>query len=175
MSQLGTSHPHGAGGGREQGAAPRPALRLDHRQLCGPVYSCLSCPAGLYGGRGLLLEKQVWVLWCLQAAVPVPQSPLTAPAGSPLAGTAAGGTFPRVMENKVLMSFAFYSTILILKMYVVAIITGQVRLRKKVSSTFPFSSFLEFSFGFCGSPFFFFFFCSFFSFYKGRQSFPEAS
>ncbi|NXK54553.1 PTGES synthase, partial [Chauna torquata] len=40
-------------------------------------------------------------------------------------------TFPPMMENKVLMSFAFYSTILILKMYVVAIITGQVRLRKK--------------------------------------------
>ncbi|KFV12281.1 Prostaglandin E synthase, partial [Pterocles gutturalis] len=38
---------------------------------------------------------------------------------------------PRVMENTVFMSFAFYSTILILKMYVVAIITGQVRLRKK--------------------------------------------
>lgn len=33
------------------------------------------------------------------------------------------------------MSFTFYSTILILKMYVVAIITGQVRLRKKVRST----------------------------------------
>ncbi|KFO09925.1 Prostaglandin E synthase, partial [Balearica regulorum gibbericeps] len=38
---------------------------------------------------------------------------------------------PKMMENKVFMSFAFYSTILILKMYVVAIITGQVRLRKK--------------------------------------------
>ncbi|NXT19629.1 PTGES synthase, partial [Syrrhaptes paradoxus] len=38
---------------------------------------------------------------------------------------------PRMMENTVFMSFAFYSTILILKMYVVAIITGQVRLRKK--------------------------------------------
>ncbi|KAM9594326.1 prostaglandin E synthase isoform 1-T4 [Morphnus guianensis] len=36
-----------------------------------------------------------------------------------------------MMENKVFMSFTFYSTILILKMYVVAIITGQVRLRKK--------------------------------------------
>ncbi|NXH12068.1 PTGES synthase, partial [Bucco capensis] len=35
------------------------------------------------------------------------------------------------MENQVLLSFAFYSTILIVKMYVVAIITGQVRLRKK--------------------------------------------
>ncbi|NXL58424.1 PTGES synthase, partial [Chordeiles acutipennis] len=38
---------------------------------------------------------------------------------------------PRMMENTVFMSFTFYSTILILKMYVVAIITGQVRLRKK--------------------------------------------
>ncbi|KFV42073.1 Prostaglandin E synthase [Tyto alba] len=36
-----------------------------------------------------------------------------------------------MMENNVFMSFTFYSTILILKMYVVAIITGQVRLRKK--------------------------------------------
>lgn len=34
------------------------------------------------------------------------------------------------------MSFTFYSTILILKMYVLAIITGQVRLRKKVRSSF---------------------------------------
>ncbi|NXS70716.1 PTGES synthase, partial [Pandion haliaetus] len=38
---------------------------------------------------------------------------------------------PKMIENKVFMSFTFYSTILILKMYVVAIITGQVRLRKK--------------------------------------------
>ncbi|KAF1537219.1 Prostaglandin E synthase, partial [Eudyptula albosignata] len=38
---------------------------------------------------------------------------------------------PKMMENTVFMSFAFYSTILILKMYVIAIITGQVRLRKK--------------------------------------------
>ncbi|NXA25791.1 PTGES synthase, partial [Ibidorhyncha struthersii] len=38
---------------------------------------------------------------------------------------------PKMMENAVFMSFTFYSTILILKMYVVAIITGQVRLRKK--------------------------------------------
>ncbi|NXT86120.1 PTGES synthase, partial [Zapornia atra] len=41
------------------------------------------------------------------------------------------GTSPSMMENKVFLSFTFYSTILILKMYVVAIITGQVRLRKK--------------------------------------------
>ncbi|NWX53383.1 PTGES synthase, partial [Promerops cafer] len=38
---------------------------------------------------------------------------------------------PKMMENEVFLSFTFYSTILILKMYVVAIITGQVRLRKK--------------------------------------------
>ncbi|NWV15580.1 PTGES synthase, partial [Ptilonorhynchus violaceus] len=38
---------------------------------------------------------------------------------------------PKMMENKVFLSYTFYSTILILKMYVVAIITGQVRLRKK--------------------------------------------
>ncbi|KAI1232115.1 hypothetical protein IHE44_0007172 [Lamprotornis superbus] len=37
----------------------------------------------------------------------------------------------KMMENEVFLSFTFYSTILILKMYVVAIITGQVRLRKK--------------------------------------------
>ncbi|XP_066436611.1 prostaglandin E synthase [Eleutherodactylus coqui] len=35
------------------------------------------------------------------------------------------------MENKVFMSFVFYSTLLILKMYILAIITGQIRLRKK--------------------------------------------
>ncbi|NXJ79805.1 PTGES synthase, partial [Trogon melanurus] len=42
-----------------------------------------------------------------------------------------GAPSSEIMENKVFMSFTFYSTILILKMYVVAIITGQVRLRKK--------------------------------------------
>ncbi|XP_040180605.1 prostaglandin E synthase [Rana temporaria] len=35
------------------------------------------------------------------------------------------------MENQVFLSFAFYSTLLILKMYTLAIITGQIRLRKK--------------------------------------------
>ncbi|XP_075761374.1 prostaglandin E synthase [Pelodiscus sinensis] len=35
------------------------------------------------------------------------------------------------MENEVFASFTFYSTLLIIKMYVLAIITGQVRLRKK--------------------------------------------
>ncbi|XP_026716400.1 prostaglandin E synthase isoform X1 [Athene cunicularia] len=62
------------------------------------------------------------------------QSPLTAQARSPLAASAAGdraAPSPKMMENQVFMSFTFYSTILILKMYVVAIITGQVRLRKK--------------------------------------------
>lgn len=97
-------------------------------------------PEGLYGGWGLLLENQSWVLWCLNMAVPapLPQSPRSP--GKISAGwdcsRRPSGTFPKMMENKVLMSFAFYSTILIFKMYVVAIITGQVRLRKKVSSTF---------------------------------------
>ncbi|XP_018419021.1 PREDICTED: prostaglandin E synthase [Nanorana parkeri] len=35
------------------------------------------------------------------------------------------------MENQVFLSFVFYSTLLILKMYTLAIITGQIRLRKK--------------------------------------------
>ncbi|XP_056396974.1 prostaglandin E synthase isoform X1 [Hyla sarda] len=35
------------------------------------------------------------------------------------------------MENKVFLSFVFYSTLLIMKMYILAIITGQIRLRKK--------------------------------------------
>lgn len=58
------------------------------------------------------------------------------------------------------LSFAFYSTVLIVKMYVVAIITGQVRLRNKVRSVFlslP-HPFLLFRLGFC---LFFFFFSSF--------------
>uniref|UniRef100_A0ACB8F0R0 Uncharacterized protein n=1 Tax=Sphaerodactylus townsendi TaxID=933632 RepID=A0ACB8F0R0_9SAUR len=37
------------------------------------------------------------------------------------------------MENEVLASFVLFSTLLILKMYAVAIITGQVRLRKKLN------------------------------------------
>ncbi|XP_021137074.2 prostaglandin E synthase isoform X2 [Columba livia] len=110
--------------------------------LAGEVLACLQVVPSLC--VFLLLGQACWLLQggkkvpegkrsrCRRACGLDPQlSPLTAPAGSPLAGTAAGGTFPRVMENKVLMSFAFYSTILILKMYVVAIITGQVRLRKK--------------------------------------------
>ncbi|XP_068105904.1 prostaglandin E synthase [Hyperolius riggenbachi] len=35
------------------------------------------------------------------------------------------------MENEVFLSYVFYSTLLILKMYILAIITGQIRLRKK--------------------------------------------
>ncbi|XP_075691307.1 prostaglandin E synthase [Rhinoderma darwinii] len=35
------------------------------------------------------------------------------------------------MENQVFLSFVFYSTLLIVKMYILAIITGQIRLRKK--------------------------------------------
>ncbi|XP_023663634.1 prostaglandin E synthase [Paramormyrops kingsleyae] len=36
-----------------------------------------------------------------------------------------------MLDNKVFASFAFYSVLLIFKMYVIAVITGQVRLRKK--------------------------------------------
>ncbi|POI31338.1 hypothetical protein CIB84_004911, partial [Bambusicola thoracicus] len=46
-------------------------------------------------------------------------------------GQGRSSASPTMMGNTVFLSFAFYSTILILKMYVVAIITGQVRLRKK--------------------------------------------
>lgn len=37
-----------------------------------------------------------------------------------------------MITNEVFSCFAFYGTLLIIKMYIVAIITGQVRLRKKV-------------------------------------------
>lgn len=40
-----------------------------------------------------------------------------------------------MLENPVFSSFVFYSTLLILKMYTIAVITGQVRLRKKVIET----------------------------------------
>ncbi|MBN3320140.1 PTGES synthase, partial [Atractosteus spatula] len=36
-----------------------------------------------------------------------------------------------MLENVVFASFVFYSTLLILKMFAIAVITGQVRLRKK--------------------------------------------
>ncbi|XP_017315210.1 prostaglandin E synthase [Ictalurus punctatus] len=36
-----------------------------------------------------------------------------------------------MLENPVFSCFVFYSTMLILKMYTIAVITGQVRLRKK--------------------------------------------
>ncbi|XP_065149507.2 prostaglandin E synthase [Paramisgurnus dabryanus] len=36
-----------------------------------------------------------------------------------------------MLESEVSMCFIFYSTLLILKMFIIAIITGQVRLRKK--------------------------------------------
>uniref|UniRef100_A0A9J8D7R4 Prostaglandin E synthase n=1 Tax=Cyprinus carpio carpio TaxID=630221 RepID=A0A9J8D7R4_CYPCA len=36
-----------------------------------------------------------------------------------------------MLGSDVLLCFIFYSTLLILKMYIIAIITGQVRLRKK--------------------------------------------
>ena len=37
-----------------------------------------------------------------------------------------------MLGNPVFSCFVFYATLLILKMYIIAIITGQVRLRKKV-------------------------------------------
>ncbi|XP_018595949.1 prostaglandin E synthase [Scleropages formosus] len=36
-----------------------------------------------------------------------------------------------MLDNPVFLSFVFYSVLLILKMYIIAIITGQVRLHKK--------------------------------------------
>ncbi|XP_063000739.1 prostaglandin E synthase [Elgaria multicarinata webbii] len=36
-----------------------------------------------------------------------------------------------MMENEAFASFVFFGTLLVIKMYVLAIITGQVRLRKK--------------------------------------------
>ncbi|KAL7980872.1 hypothetical protein Chor_002026 [Crotalus horridus] len=36
-----------------------------------------------------------------------------------------------MMENEIFASFLFFATLLILKMYATAILTGQVRLRKK--------------------------------------------
>ncbi|KAL2100117.1 hypothetical protein ACEWY4_004511 [Coilia grayii] len=36
-----------------------------------------------------------------------------------------------MLRNEVFACFAFYSTLLILKMYTLAVVTGQVRLRKK--------------------------------------------
>ncbi|KTG46840.1 hypothetical protein cypCar_00001297 [Cyprinus carpio] len=49
-----------------------------------------------------------------------------------------------MLGSDVLLCFIFYSTLLILKMYIIAIITGQVRLRKKshtlndMENIFPF-------------------------------------
>lgn len=78
-----------------------------------------------------------------------------------------------MMGNTVFLSFTFYSTILILKMYVVAIITGQVRLRKKVRPSFlslprPSCLLLGFLLGFTTNLFFF-------SSCKSQQGFAEAS
>lgn len=70
------------------------------------------------------------------------------------------------------LSFAFYSTVLIVKMYVVAIITGQVRLRNKVRSVFlslP-HPFLLFRLGFC----LFFFFLLLLILERPPQSFAAA-
>lgn len=37
----------------------------------------------------------------------------------------------KMIENEAFSSFAFFGTLLVIKMYIIAIITGQVRLRKK--------------------------------------------
>lgn len=58
-------------------------------------------------------------------------SQLGASEGQKHTGQGRSSASSTMMGNTVFLSFAFYSTILILKMYVVAIITGQVRLRKK--------------------------------------------
>lgn len=39
----------------------------------------------------------------------------------------------KMLQDQVFASFVFFATLLILKMYAVAILTGQVRLRRKVS------------------------------------------
>ncbi|XP_032304094.1 prostaglandin E synthase isoform X2 [Coturnix japonica] len=66
--------------------------------------------------------------WCCAEGV---GSQLGASKEQKLTGQGRSSATPTMMGNTVFLSFAFYSTILILKMYVVAIITGQVRLRKK--------------------------------------------
>lgn len=40
-----------------------------------------------------------------------------------------------VIRNEVFSCFVFYGVLLVIKMYVIAIVTGQVRLRKKVSDS----------------------------------------
>lgn len=44
-------------------------------------------------------------------------------------------TMTAMIRNEVFSCFVFYGVLLVLKMYVIAIITGQVRLRKKVSES----------------------------------------
>ena len=38
-----------------------------------------------------------------------------------------------MIRNEVFSCFVFYGVLLVVKMYIIAIITGQIRLRKKVS------------------------------------------
>lgn len=95
------------------------------------------------------------------------------PSCPPLQGQGRSSASSTMMGNTVFLSFAFYSTILILKMYVVAIITGQVRLRKKVCPSFlsllrPSCLLLGFLYGFTTNPFFF-------SSCKSQLGFAEAS
>ncbi|XP_001369224.3 prostaglandin E synthase isoform X2 [Monodelphis domestica] len=53
------------------------------------------------------------------------------PFGQALEGDKAPASAHKMMDNEVFVNFLLYSTILVIKMYLVAVITGQVRLRKK--------------------------------------------
>nr|XP_032607404.2 prostaglandin E synthase isoform X1 [Taeniopygia guttata] len=94
---------------------------------------CPGSPAGYRGWGISLRNERICVVFQRSCSCLCP-SGLSRSPGSPLVlGAEANQAtrFPKMMENKVFLSFTFYSTILILKMYAVAIITGQVRLRKK--------------------------------------------
>lgn len=80
-----------------------------------------------------------------------------------------------MLRNSVFSCFVFYGVLLVLKMYVIAVITGQIRLRKKVSELLymqlevkccvSFSSSCLFS---GGKLFFVCFYCLFFRFFPER-------
>ncbi|XP_043842942.1 prostaglandin E synthase isoform X1 [Dromiciops gliroides] len=53
------------------------------------------------------------------------------PLGPASQGDRASAPANRMMDNEVFANFLLYSTMLVIKMYLLAVITGQVRLRKK--------------------------------------------
>ncbi|XP_068925467.1 prostaglandin E synthase isoform X3 [Petaurus breviceps papuanus] len=53
------------------------------------------------------------------------------PLGQASEGDGVPAPANRMMDNEVFSNFLLYSTMLVIKMYLVAVITGQVRLRKK--------------------------------------------